>query len=43
MYIIHVCVCVCVCVCVYAGSVAQTLTPEVNIVEKLVVKVVVKL
>ena len=28
--------CVCVCVCVYAGSVAQTLRLEVNIVVKLV-------
>ncbi len=39
IYIYYMCVCVCVC----AGSVAQTLTLEVSIVEKLVVKVVVKL
>jgi hypothetical protein len=31
----------CVCVCVCAGSAAQTLTLEVSIVEKLVLKVVV--
>jgi hypothetical protein len=37
IYLLYMCVCVCVCVCVYAGSVAQTLRLEVNVVLKLVI------